>query len=373
MIDEDIDMTKNINIKPIIMQHYSVGQINNGGPATGAKLLINSKLKEKYKFVPLEQTFAPHGLNIKLIIDFYKKIKKVKPDILHIRGLQSEGFYGVIAGKIAGCKKIVVSVHGLYSDSRSVTGLKKWIFYRILEPATLKLADLVYCVCEYASNRPIIKNNSANLYGYIWNAAPNYSFYDKVSIKKNIRAMYKLNDNDIIFTTVSRITEDKGIPTLVQAILKLENKKRIKFIIVGDGPYLSSLIRDLKAEIDSNSVIITGKSDQVNSLLLASDVFIFPSLHENLSNALLEASSASLPCIATNVGGNTEVVINNKTGLIIDPNNPDQLLNAINILAESPELRNKLGTAAYVRIQENFSQDIIFNKIEIMYDTLINK
>jgi len=371
MYNKNIIRKKN-NKLPVVMQHYCTNQIYNGGPATGALLVINSKLKEKYAFVPLEQTFAPHGINLKLLHDLYKKIKRVKPDILHIRGLQSEGFYGVLAGKLAGCKKIVVSIHGLYSDDLSCQGFKKWVFLNILEPLTLKMADLVYCVCEYATKREIIYKNASHLFGYIWNAAPDYSQYNKEEIRKQVRKYLKINDRDIVVITVSRISKDKGLDYFVDAIKEINTNNNIKFLIVGDGPYLNVVKENLADEIMKGDVVLIGKSDKVPELLLSSDIFVFPSLHENLSNALLEACAASLPCIATNVGGNPEVIIHDQTGILIDPYNSMQLKEAIETLVESERLRSEYGRRAYERIRKNFSQEIIIEKIDSMYSYLLN-
>jgi len=358
--------------KPVIMQHYSSSQINDGGPATGAVMLINSYLKDKYDFILLDQTFAPHGLNIRLLLDFYKKIKKAKPDILHIRGLQSEGLYGVVAGKLAGCKRIVVSVHGIYSDCIGIKGFKKYLFLKIIEPLTLRLADLVYCVCEYATKRQIIVKNAKHLFGYIHNAAPDYSSLDREVCRNQIRSNYKIGDKDIVITTVSRITEDKGFATLMEAIKKSENRKNVIYLIVGDGKYLDVLKISLSSEIQKGTVLLLGKSAQVPEILLASDIFVFPSLHENLSNSLLEACAASLPCIVTNVGGNPEVIINNHSGIIIEPNNPAKLSDAIEKLVNSKKLRTLYGMQAQKRMEEYFSKRMIFEKISTAYDSLLN-
>jgi glycosyltransferase involved in cell wall biosynthesis len=359
--------------KPIIVQHYVTSQVNNGGPATGATLLMKSYLKEKYNFIPLKQTFAPHGLSIKLFWDLYKQIKKSSPEIIHIRGLQSDGFYGVLAGKMAGCKKIVLSVHGLYSDSTEVKGIKKWVFSKLIEPLTLKMADLVYCVCEHATNRPIIKSNAVRLFGYIHNAAPDYSNYinNKNKIREEMRGELNISRNDVVVITVSRITKDKGFQTLVEAIKKTKDIKNLKYIIVGEGPYLTELKEKLSCEIQNEIVKLIGKSEKVPELLIMSDIFVLPSLHENLSNALLEACSASLPCITTKVGGNPEVVVNNTTGILINPLDSDQLTSALEDLIGTKEKREVFGINAKKRMDHLFSKEIIFGKISEMYDSLL--
>jgi len=363
---------KKSNDKPVVMQHYCINQINNGGPAKGALLIMNSRLRGKYKFVPLEQTYAPHGINFELLNYFFKKIKKENPDILHIRGLQSEGLYGVLAGKFAGCKRIVVSVHGFYGDDLSSKGFKKFAFSNLLEPITLRMADLVYCVCEYATKRKIMLRHASRLYGYIWNPAPDYSEYDKRLVREKTRKKLEISDEDIVLITVSRVSIDKGFPYLISAIKKINVNDKIKFLIVGDGPYCKTVRDLLEPEIKSGKVILTGKSSQVPELLLSSDIFVFPSLHENLSNALLEACAASLPCIATNVGGNPEVIVHEQSGILIEPNSPDALRQAMELLISSEDLRIQYGKQANKRIKHYFSQDKILDQIDTMYNFLLD-
>lgn len=357
--------------KPLVMQHYSSQQINNGGPATGALLLMNSDLKDEFTFIPLIQEYAPHGFNIKLLIELYKNIKNASPDILHIRGLQSDGFYGLLAGKLAGCKRIVVSVHGIYSDSSGLKGFKKWIFKSVIEPFTLRHADLVYCVCDYATKRPIILNYTKNLYGYIHNAAPDYSHVLKNDARKSIREEFGIDENDILAISVGRITIDKGFKVLLKSILKIKNTAdNLKFFVVGEGDFLDEMKNEIQ-EYHLKNIFFLGKRSDVSKLLFASDFFVFPTLHENLSNALLEASAASLPIIATNVGGNPEVIKNNVTGVLINPNNEKELTEKILLLSKDANLRNRLGKAAYINIQENFSQKKIFEQIENMYKSIL--
>ncbi len=72
----------------------------------------------------------------------------------------------MMAGRLAGCKRILVTVHGLASDTVEMNALKRILYKYIVEPFTLRNVDYVYCVCNYASNRPIIKKNARKLLRY---------------------------------------------------------------------------------------------------------------------------------------------------------------------------------------------------------------
>lgn len=358
--------------KPKVMQHYNVNQINNGGPATGALLLMQSELKDKYSFVHLKQYTGVEGFGIRLLSNLYKQIKKESPDILHIRGLQSDGFYGVLAGRLAGCKRIVISVHGIYSDTIGIRGLKRWVFKNIIETYALRNADLAYCVCEYAANRPFIRKNTKHLYGFIHNAAPVFASYSKSNVRKEIRTELNLSDNDIVIVTVGRVTIDKGFKTLLNTIIDLKFYSDIKFIIVGDGGFLSTM-KDRKTELKLNNLYLLGKRSDVPKILLSSDIFVFPTLHENLSNALLEASEAGLPIIATKVGGNPEVVKDSISGFLVEPNDHKSMTRKILELYKDKSLREKMGSQAQANVRIDFSQKKIFSEIDNVYNFLLSK
>lgn len=357
-------------MKKKVMQHVILTS-GIGGPLTGYKKLINSELKNKYHFIPLEQTFPPKYLGLNLFLDLYRKIKSENPDILHIRGLQSEGFFGVLAGKLAGCKKIVVSVHGFYFDSQEISKTKRIIFKKLIEPLTLRLADKVYCVCDYAVKRDIVKKNAKHLYGYIHNASPDFSHLDKAQLRNDFREMYHIDEDNIVITTVARISKDKGFETLIEVIKILRSENKLIFLIVGDGPYLEQTKLALKTEINEGRVIITGKLQEVSSALFGSDIFAFPTLHENLSNSLLEACAASLPSVVTNVGGNPEVIIHGETGYIVPPNNPEEFATKLKILIDSKKLRIELGTKSNNHVKTSFSEELNLKQIDDVYNSLI--
>lgn len=363
---------KVINNKPIILQQFFDKQINNGGPATGALLLLNSNLKNKYEFIPMDKTYPFHGLSLKLFLYFYRTIKTIKPDIVHIRGVQSVGFFGVLAARILKCK-VVMSVHGLSIDTINTSRFKRIIYKNIIEKYALRKADLVYCVCDYACKREFITENTKNLYGYIHNAAP--IFENKFNINfSNYRKSLGINKNDIVVTIISRVSQEKGFDELINSILNILNENsEIKFIIGGEGNYLPILKLRLNNFINSKKVIILGKISNVNEVLLASDIFVFPTYRENLSNSLLEASATGLPIVTTNVGGNPEIVKHEETGILIEPYNSDQLTQAILNLSNDKALRIKYGRNGLDRMEKYFSQKIIFNEMSDMYDSLLDK
>jgi hypothetical protein len=148
--------------KPKILHYYS-SSTQIGGPLTYINTILNSELNKVYEFNTCYQMIAPKGINIPLLNRMREQIKDFAPDVLHVHGLQSEGLYGLVGGRLAGCKRILVTVHGLASDTVEMNAIKKILYKHIVEPFTLRNIDFVYCVCNYASNRPIIKKNARKL------------------------------------------------------------------------------------------------------------------------------------------------------------------------------------------------------------------
>jgi len=350
------------------MQHRVEQYDNNGGPSTGYYNIVNSKLQKKYVFVELTQSQAPHGINLILLNKLYKQIKRAKPDLIHIRGLQSEGFYGVLAAILSGYRNIVLSVHGSYADVIKLDFLRKSIYRYIIEPFTLKHASIVYCVCQHALTSKLILKNASKLHGVIPNSAPDFDLSEKLVIRKKVRDNLGILENEILVTTVSRVTYDKGFEDILIALENLMKIKNLKYLVLGDGPYLTKIGKKFNKEIISRRIILTGKSNEVKKHLFASDIFLFPSLHENLSNALLEASAAELPIIATNIGGNPEIIIHNVTGILIKPNSPESIVSSITELIKNKYLMNNLATNALFYVRKKYNRSLILDEISKLYE-----
>lgn len=352
--------------RPKVLMYYSYSD-KIGGPLTYINTIITSDLKNKYDFSVCFQEKAPGGLDIPLLKQMVEKIKEKKPDIVHVHGAQSEGFYGVIASKLAGCKCIVMTVHGFAFDDSVCHGLKHFLYKNIVEPISLQLANKVYCVCKYASERSIVKKNAGkHNYGYIHNSVP--ELYVSES-RKTIRDRYGICNDDVVFCISCRVTRDKGFDILTDIVKQLvsENAKRFKLLVLGDGDYYETFCNSVHEEIAAGQVIMIGKTDRVADYLAAADAFLFPSYHENLSIALLEAGASGLPCIVSNVGGNPEIVIDGKTGYIIHDFSADRYVEKIQYLMDNPTQLKKMQIQVASDIKTRFSVEKMCAEIDYVY------
>lgn len=357
--------------KAIIIQQFSAQQINNGGPATGALMLLDSSLNKIFEFIPMSESFSFKKNGFKQLLYFYKTINKIQPDIVHIRGVQLTGFWGVLASRLNQVK-VIMSVHGLNIDIIKQSKLKRFFFNCFIEKWALRKADLVYCVSEFAAKRQFIKDNTKNLFGVIHNAAPDYDNYIAITNKEKLREQYGFTKEDFVISLVSRITHDKGFEFMAKAIpVIVKEKANIKFLIAGDGCYLEVFKSQVYQYINSGHVICLGQVSDVKTILLSSDTFVLPSLHENLSNSLLEASAMGLPLIATNVGGNPEVVIDDYSGILFPPNNINKLKEAIISIAADQMLQKKFARNSRNIAKTKFSNALVLSQVKSVYDSLL--
>ena len=120
------------------------------------------------------------------------------------------------------------------------------------------------------------------------------------------------------------------------------------------------------------SVEFLGQVADPFPLLLQSDVFVLPSKSEGISNALLEAMMLGLPCVVTNIAGNGDVISHKENGLLVSPNNEDDLSAALVQLGTSQVLREKLGRAARLTVEKKYALDSVANQYMTLYADLLD-
>ena len=177
---------------------------------------------------------------------------------------------------------------------------------------------------------------------------------------------------DPLLISVGRLVYAKAHEVLVASMpVVLKEFPNAKVEIYGEGV----LRADLEAQIArlglSNSVKLPGRSDHVAGHLANADVFILSSRSEGLPIALLEAMSAGLPCIATNVEGVDEVIVEGEHGLVVPVEDPEALAQAILQLLRDPEARSRMGAAARLHVSKFYNIDRMCGQyLELMLNSL---
>lgn len=183
-----------------------------------------------------------------------------------------------------------------------------------------------------------------------------------------LRADIGVPEGGQLLLTVGRLTIQKGHTVLLDAISRLkDDETKIVFAFAGDGPQLEVLQKKAGELAVNERIRFLSVRNDINELLLAADVFVQPSLWEGLSLALLEALLAGLPVVATGVEGVIDVVEDGVSALLVPPNDPAALADAIQRLVHDAGLRAKLGAAGRERAETNYSLD----KMCLAYEQLM--
>jgi len=186
---------------------------------------------------------------------------------------------------------------------------------------------------------------------------------------------FSIKNGELVVGIVANITPVKDHETFLRAArIILQRLPRTKFIIVGDEEQetrrrLESVISDLGLR---SVISFVGGYDNPVRLLKMFDVGVLCSKSEGLSNSLIEYAAVGLPAVATDVGGNPEVVIHGKTGFLVPPSSPESLAEYILELLTNDDLRKTYGENAKKMVTERFDQDMVISAYEKFYRKIIH-
>lgn len=346
----------------VVVQHI-FGASNSGGPVVALDRLISANPEDEFRFHRMPQPGPAGGINLALLAHFRKEILRIKPDMIHVRGLGNEGFHGALAARLAGVRRILVSVHGTVRDLQFPgSRVRNAVVRDVLEPATLRMASHILTVCHFAAEREFLNPYRNKLIGVVHNGVETPAQSGVRGAR--LRNQFGVASEDVVAVCVSRITREKGYFLLAEALSKLPVMDRsLHLWIVGDGPDRAEIEAAMPRRSDLVVRFLGHRSD-VADVLAEGDIFLFPSLHENLSNALLEGMSHGLPAIAFAVGGNTEVVVRD-TGALIPLGDVDSFSRAVAHYVLDSGVRRAHGKCAREHVANNFSMR---NMIEGMFD-----
>jgi glycosyltransferase involved in cell wall biosynthesis len=178
-----------------------------------------------------------------------------------------------------------------------------------------------------------------------------------------------------LMVTTSSDVPMKGLVPLLEAIAKLRVERDIDLIVIGK-PQPKGRVAGALERLGLTDIVttITGVSDEDLARLYGeAEIAIVPSLYEGFSLPAIEAMSCGVPVVATTGGALPEVVgVNGETGLLVEPNNPDALVEAIARLLDDAPLRERLGAAGRERVIERFTWQVTAKGTAACYEAILN-
>lgn len=350
-----------LDVAPAMQTDYKVVVACGRNEFTSANLFIDSL----HTHGVTVHEIASMGRDISILDELksarelYRILRQEKPDIVHLNSPKAGGLGGLVA-RIARIPRIVYTAHGLNSfEDRPrwqkviiacVTQIIFLLAHRIILISkremdfvahwiTYKKHNLVY---NGVKTFPILSRQEACVALVV--GAPNI-------IKEKIA-----QDSTVVIGGISELTKNKGLVYLLTALVQLiMNHSNIVYVHFGTGDQ-DQILRTMVINLGlSDYVWFAGFNSDAKSFLSAFDILAFPSIKEGLPYVPLEAGLAGLAVVATDVGGVSEIIQNQKTGLLVNPSDALQLSEALGLLVVDSNLRLEYGDALQNHVLQNFS------------------
>ena len=176
--------------------------------------------------------------------------------------------------------------------------------------------------------------------------------------------------------TVGRMQTVKDQALLAHAFIRAlelapELRPRLRLVMIGDGPLRAEAQMQLEAAGVADLAWLPGERHDVPDVLRSLDCFVLPSLAEGISNTILEAMASGLPVIATQVGGNPELVAGGETGLLVPASDPEAMARAIIDYASHPDRGRRAGETGRIAVERRFSMEAMVGAYQGLYDRLL--
>jgi L-malate glycosyltransferase len=271
---------------------------------------------------------------------------------------------GVLISKIAGVKYIV--------SSRRDMGFWRTIF--ITE--VLKISNKF--VTKFLVNSNVVKSNvvfneylDSNRIDVIYNGLELPIINE--NMKSKLRTQLNIEINDYVVGTVANLNREvKRIDVFIQsAKCILDINPKVKFLIVGDG-HLRGKHNELAKQLNiDHMVVFLGSVSNPQDYESIFDIAINSSDSEGFSNAVLEYMALGIPTVATDVGGNSEIICNLENGILVPPGNPQKMADAVLILLNNRILRESISFNAKKHARK-FSLSLMVSKHENYFKNIIS-
>jgi sugar transferase (PEP-CTERM/EpsH1 system associated) len=294
-------------------------------------------------------------------------MRKLRPHIVHTRNWGA--LEAILAARISGVPATVHSEHGYDLDMLSRLPWRRRVIRKSLYSLTDRLFTVSNELRDYHAQQAGISQSRIKV---LYNGVDTERFAPRNEVRASMRAQFGIPAESIVVGSVGRMVAIKDYPLTLLTVSELIRQGRnIHLLLVGAGPELP-ILQQLANECSSlnGRVRFCGFAEQIPALLNAMDIFVQSSRAEGMSNTLLEAMASGLPIVATDVGGNPEVLTVGQTGWLFPPGDAQALANKVDQLIGSAELRHQMGLAGRNRALQEFSVGKMLGEYRKLYHEL---
>lgn len=288
-----------------------------------------------------------------VLFDLIRLFKKEQPDVVHLNSSKIGGL-GSLAARLSGVPKIIFTAHGFaFNEDRS-------------KIAKLILFFLNYITILWCHKTIVINKKEYSQVKHLPFIAKKLELiYIGIAQTKMIQIV-KNPDSPLVIGTISELTKNKGLEFAIEAIARLKNKN-ITLTIIGEGTERPGLEKLITKRGITDKVQLLGFKENAISYLSLFDIFTLTSTKEGMPYSILEAGLAELPVVASNVGGIEEMIEDGKSGILVEPKNVEQIIEAISSLIDDAIKRKLFGSNLKKAVLEKFSIKNMIEKTKKVY------
>jgi len=371
---------------PLIV--HVIHQLDVGGLENGLVNLINHMPPGRYRHAivclksatTFRQRLTAGGVDIISLdkregkdpahyLRLYRTLRQLRPSLVHTRNL------GCIEAQLLACLAGVrLRVHGehgrdiddLHGKSRKYRLLRK-LMRPLVQQFIAVSADLGSWLVDSIGAAPATVTQ-------IGNGVDSVQFHPRLGPPAAVGPPGFMCNGAYVIGSVGRMAAVKDFDNMVRAFLLLlaqpGARSRLRLMLIGDGPSRQACLDLLQRSGAQDLAWLPGARDDVAQLMRAMDLFVLPSLAEGSSNTILEAMASGLPVVATNVGGNAELVQSGWNGTLVPPRSPEMLADAMLDYYSMPELGPRQGARGRRRVLAKHSLLAMAGAYLAVYDRL---
>ena len=267
------------------------------------------------------------------------------------------GVIGRLAGKRMAIPTVIYTAHGFHFYKGAP--LINRILYKTIERLLAHWTDVIITINQedYEAAQKFHLRNGGKVYK-VNGVGINLASFEDVKVDNlKKRREFGLKESDIICISAGDLISRKNYACSIEAIYRANNPD-LHYLICGEGPEKSSLISMVNNYGLMNNIHFLGFRSDIKELMKISDIFLFTSLQEGLPRSLMEAMASGLPCVASDIRGNVDLLTNGEGGFLLDPKDIYKISDALNKLASNSELRNKMSKSNLETIKDYDSKEV---------------
>ena len=293
-------------------------------------------------------------------------VRRERPLVVHAHMIHAN-LLARITRLFASIPVLICTAHNIIEGGRA-----RELAYRLTD----SLADITTQVSEAGKQRYIqVGAVPPHKIVYIPNGIDTSRFQPNPMVRQAVREQLGCAPDAFVWLTVGRLEPVKNHLELLCAFREVTAvHPHARLLIAGQGPLQAATEQRITELGLAERVRLLGVRRDIPDLLNAADAFVLPSLWEGMPLTLLEASATALPIVATDVGGNAEVVLEGKTGYLVPPKNTDALAQTLlRIMRLSEADRSAMGQAGRAHVVQNFDLERVVDRWEALYRELLQR